>query len=352
MRLGDNPRVVVARHAPIAGKVGVVTGGGSGHEPAFLGYTGRNMLDAVAVGELFSSPTAKSFHDAIRAADGGKGVIVLYGNYAGDNMNVEMAAKGGIEIAIVVTNDDVCSTPPEEREKRRGVVGEIFMWKVGAAKAADGRNTMQTFSNTSSGIIVLSMAERIVENRAYLSEIDGRIGDGDRGVNMAKGFGMAAERLKDSLSGAFETLGTVLMTEIGGSMGPLYGVMFTAFAETIEGGEAIDPGAFSRMLHAGLAGIRSIGSFGRGRRQDAARHIRAGGCGVRRSNLGGKTLRYSAGSPRRGSRSRARLDDRPRRQDRASRLGERSRGVLDAGATSCAIILTALSRGAASRLTP
>ncbi|WP_439625191.1 dihydroxyacetone kinase subunit DhaK [Shinella sp.] len=142
VRLAENPRVVVAKDAPFAGKVGVVTGGGSGHEPAFIGYTGKNMLDAVAVGELFSSPTAKSFHDAICAADGGKGVVVLYGNYAGDNMNVKMAtklaAKDGIEIATVVANDDVCSAPLTEREKRRGVAGEIFMWKMGGAKAATG----------------------------------------------------------------------------------------------------------------------------------------------------------------------------------------------------------------------
>lgn len=142
VRLGENPRVIVSRNAPVSGKVGVVTGGGSGHEPAFIGYTGRNMLDAVAVGELFSSPTAKSFYDAMREANGGKGVVCLYGNYAGDNMNVKMAtklaAKDGIEIATVVANDDVCSAPPEERHKRRGVAGEIFMWKVGGAKAATG----------------------------------------------------------------------------------------------------------------------------------------------------------------------------------------------------------------------
>lgn len=142
VRLAGNPRVVIAKDAPHAGKVGVVTGGGSGHEPAFIGYAGKNMLDAVAVGELFSSPTAKSFHDAIREANGGRGVICLYGNYAGDNMNVKMAiklaAKDDIEVATVVANDDVCSAPPEEREKRRGVAGEIFMWKVGGAKAATG----------------------------------------------------------------------------------------------------------------------------------------------------------------------------------------------------------------------
>ncbi len=139
---GKNARVIVAREAPIDGKVGVITGGGSGHEPAFLGYTGRNLLDAVAVGELFSSPTAKSFLDAAREANAGKGVVCLYGNYAGDNMNVKMAiklaAKEGIEIATVVANDDVCSASPEEREKRRGVAGEIFMWKCGGAKAAEG----------------------------------------------------------------------------------------------------------------------------------------------------------------------------------------------------------------------
>ena len=142
VRLAENPRVVVAKDAPVSGKVGVITGGGSGHEPGFMGYTGKNMLDAVAVGELFSSPTAKSFHDAIRAADGGAGVVCLYGNYAGDNMNVKMATKlatkDGIEVATVVSNDDVCSAPLSEREKRRGVAGEIFMWKIGSAKATQG----------------------------------------------------------------------------------------------------------------------------------------------------------------------------------------------------------------------
>ncbi len=138
----ENPRVVRRATAPIAGKVGVVTGGGSGHEPAFLGYVGENLVDAVAVGEIFSSPTAKSFHDAFQAANGGKGVACLYGNYAGDNMNVKMAIKmaekEGIPVRTVVANDDVPSAPRTEREKRRGVAGEILMWKVGGAKAAMG----------------------------------------------------------------------------------------------------------------------------------------------------------------------------------------------------------------------
>ena len=142
VKLADNPRVVAATQAPIRGKVGVITGGGSGHEPAFIGYVGRNMLDAVAVGEIFSSPTAKSFFDAMKVANGGRGVVCLYGNYAGDNMNVKMAiklaAKEDIEVLTVIANDDVCSAPPSQREKRRGVAGEILMWKVGCAKAALG----------------------------------------------------------------------------------------------------------------------------------------------------------------------------------------------------------------------
>ena len=137
-----NSRVVKGARAPIAGKVGVVTGGGSGHEPAFLGYVGENLVDAVAVGEIFSSPTASAFLDAFKAADGGKGVACLYGNYAGDNMNVKMAIKSaeklGLKVRTVVANDDVPSAPRTEREKRRGVAGEILMWKVGGARAAMG----------------------------------------------------------------------------------------------------------------------------------------------------------------------------------------------------------------------
>ena len=138
----DNPRVVKYKDAPIRGKVGIVTGGGSGHKPAFIGYVGKNLVDAVAVGEIFSSPTAKSFYDAIRAADGGAGVAVLYGNYAGDVMNVKMAVEeaeeDGITVKTVLANDDVPSAPADQRGKRRGVAGEVLMWKVGGAKAALG----------------------------------------------------------------------------------------------------------------------------------------------------------------------------------------------------------------------
>ena len=89
----EDARVLKYKNAPVEGKVGIVTGGGSGHKPAFIGYIGENLCDAVAVGEIFSSPTAKAFLDAIKEADSGKGVACLYGNYAGDNMNVKMAMR-------------------------------------------------------------------------------------------------------------------------------------------------------------------------------------------------------------------------------------------------------------------
>lgn len=140
----ENKKVIVHKNHNeiLADKVGVVTGGGSGHEPGFLGYCGENMLDAVAIGEIFSSPSAQYFLDAFKYADNGNGVACLYGNYAGDNMNVKMAtkmaAREGITVKSVIANDDVASAPKDEREKRRGVAGEILMWKVAGALANQG----------------------------------------------------------------------------------------------------------------------------------------------------------------------------------------------------------------------
>lgn len=135
-----NERVVTLKQKKE--KVGVITGGGSGHEPAFLGYVGEGMLDAVAIGEIFASPPAQAFLDAMIEADNGRGVACLFGNYAGDNMNVKMAIQMAededIEVKYVVATDDIASSPKETREKRHGIAGGYFMWKVGGAKAASG----------------------------------------------------------------------------------------------------------------------------------------------------------------------------------------------------------------------
>jgi|SRR6056297_1504492 len=138
----ENSRVVLSAYSYDTPKVGVISGGGSGHKPAFIGYVGKNILDAVAVGEVFSSPPASAFYEAMRAADQGRGVACLYGNYAGDNMNVQIALKriekDGIPVRTVVAKDDVASAKKGEEEKRRGVAGEILMWKIAGAKAAMG----------------------------------------------------------------------------------------------------------------------------------------------------------------------------------------------------------------------
>ena len=153
-----NDRVVQYVNAPVEGKVGLVTGGGSGHEPAFLGYVGKNMMDAVAVGEIFSSPSAQAFYDAFMSVDSGKGVACLFGNYAGDNMNVKMAIrkakKQGVTVKYVVATDDVASSPKETKEKRHGIAGGVFMWKIGGAKAALGGTLDE----------VIDVAQKTVDN--------------------------------------------------------------------------------------------------------------------------------------------------------------------------------------------
>ena len=212
---------------------------------------------------------------------------------------------------------------------------------------------MQTFTNAGAGGIVFAMAERIVESRAYLSEIDGKIGDGDHGVNMAKGFGMAAERLKGvdaSLSDAFAVLSEVLMGEIGGSMGPLYGMMFTEFAETIETHPEIDAATFSAMLHKGIEGIQSIGSAKVGDKtliDTLSPAIDAFDAAVASGASFSSALAALVEAAEKGRDSTV---DMVAKIGRAARLGERSRGVLDAGATSCALILRTLAEGATARL--
>jgi len=134
---------VLARpDAPIAGKVGIVTGGGSGHLPVFTGYLGPGLLDACAIGEVFASPSVEQMADAMRAANGGAGVLRLYGNYGGDVMNFDMAGEM-LEMEDVPTTsvklaDDVASAPPAEAAKRRGVAGIVFAYKIAGAAAEAG----------------------------------------------------------------------------------------------------------------------------------------------------------------------------------------------------------------------
>ena len=143
-RVGEDRRAIT-RAAPIReGKVGVVSGGGSGHLPLFTGYVGEGLLDACAIGNVFEGPTINSCQDAIEAANGGAGVLCLFGNYGGDRMNFEMASEfaaiNNIETRTVLGTDDIASAPIDEAHKRRGVAGLIFAYKTAGALAERGGN--------------------------------------------------------------------------------------------------------------------------------------------------------------------------------------------------------------------
>lgn len=141
---GDSHRVVARAKAPAKPKVGIVTGGGSGHLPVFTGYVGTGLLDACAIGDVFASPSAEQMADAIRSASTGMGVLRLYGNYGGDVMNFDMAGDlvefEDIECTTVLLADDVASAAPAEAAKRRGVAGMVYAFKVAGAAAEAGHD--------------------------------------------------------------------------------------------------------------------------------------------------------------------------------------------------------------------
>jgi phosphoenolpyruvate---glycerone phosphotransferase subunit DhaK len=132
------PRVVV-RRSRATGKVGLVIGGGSGHEPAFAGYVGAGLADAAACGNIFASPPPNVILAAIHAANHGQGVLMSYGNYAGDVMNFGLAAQlanaEGIEVREVQVTDDVASASRNDAAKRRGIAGDIVVFKCAGAAA-------------------------------------------------------------------------------------------------------------------------------------------------------------------------------------------------------------------------
>jgi dihydroxyacetone kinase-like protein len=139
---GNDPHCIVQADAPIEGKVALATGGGSGHLPVFLGYVGKGLLDGCAVGDVFASPSSDQMLEVVKRIHGGRGVLFIYGNYGGDVMNFDMAAEladlDGIEVRTVLVKDDVASAPPDEADRRRGVAGMVFAFKIAGAKAYVG----------------------------------------------------------------------------------------------------------------------------------------------------------------------------------------------------------------------
>lgn len=159
---GDDLRVLVRADAPLAGKVGIVTGGGSGHLPLFKGYVGKGLCSGVAIGNVFSSPSADQIFQATKAVSGGAGVLYLYGNYGGDVFNFDLASDlaelEDIPTMTVLGRDDVASHPKERKHDRRGVAGIIFAYKAAGAAAERGDSLEQ----------VATIAEDVVEHTASI----------------------------------------------------------------------------------------------------------------------------------------------------------------------------------------
>ncbi|ELZ74552.1 dihydroxyacetone kinase subunit DhaK [Haloferax volcanii DSM 14919] len=158
LRRLDGTNVLVRDDAPVEGKVAVVSGGGSGHEPTHAGYLGDGMLDGAAAGEVFTSPTADQLNEMIQATDAGDGVLCVVKNYEGDVMNfdtaAEMAGMEGVDVEQVVVNDDVAVEDSLYTSGRRGVAGTIFVHKCAGAKAAAGGDLGE----------VKAVAEKVVDN--------------------------------------------------------------------------------------------------------------------------------------------------------------------------------------------
>jgi phosphoenolpyruvate---glycerone phosphotransferase subunit DhaK len=142
-----NTTVIVRTDSPIKGKVGIVSGGGSGHEPSHAGFVGNGMLDGAVAGEVFTSPTPDQVLEGIKAVDGGKGVLLVIKNYTGDVMNFEMAAElaeaEGIAVAKVIVNDDVAVEDSTYTTGRRGIAGTVFVHKIAGALAETGASLQE-----------------------------------------------------------------------------------------------------------------------------------------------------------------------------------------------------------------
>jgi dihydroxyacetone kinase-like protein len=159
---GEDLRIMVRADAPVTDKVGIITGGGSGHLPLFKGYVGKGLCDGVAIGNVFSSPSSQQCFEATVAVNGGAGVLYLYGNYGGDVFNFDLAADlaelEDIPTRTVLGRDDVASQPKERKTDRRGVAGIFFAYKAAGAAAERGDKLEQ----------VAAVAEDVVEHTATM----------------------------------------------------------------------------------------------------------------------------------------------------------------------------------------
>lgn len=209
------------------------------------------------------------------------------------------------------------------------------------------------FSSNTGSVIVSNLVSVIVANREYLSEVDGAIGDGDHGINMAKGFSRCGKSLEGRqlpLAEALDELTLALMEGIGGSMGPLYGSLFIGMADAVRGRDNIDAAGFARLLRGGLTSLQDITDAGVGDKCLMDTLIPAVEA-FEQAHAQHATFSEALGKMKSAaSRGRDSTRDLVAKIGRASRLGERSLGALDAGAVSCCLILTNLAESAQAHL--
>lgn len=207
---------------------------------------------------------------------------------------------------------------------------------------------MQAFKNKDGMAIVTSMIKAIQANKEYLSEIDGAIGDGDHGINMNKGFTLCEVRLKNksvSFSEALSTLGDVLFNEIGGSMGPLYGLFFTEMGNSIKEKELIDATCINDMLGDGIKALQEIVTAKVGDKTLMDALIPAKESMQEAIDAEEDFATILVKMKNAANKGKDATKDMVAKYGRASRLGERSKGVIDAGAASCSLLLTAMTEG-------
>ncbi|MBK5721903.1 dihydroxyacetone kinase subunit L [Dysgonomonas sp. Marseille-P4677] len=207
---------------------------------------------------------------------------------------------------------------------------------------------MRTFDNSKGKPILMAMVKAIQDNKGYLSEIDGLIGDGDHGMNMNKGFTVFETRIRNkdiSFTNGLDELGAILLTEIGGSMGPIYGTIFIEMSEALNSPKEIGLEEFNEMLTAGLEGLKGIVEAKVGDKtlvDTLAPSVEVLNNAVENKTPFNVALHEMKKAAKKGRDS---TEDMVAKYGRSSRLGERSRGVLDAGAASCCIILSSMADG-------
>lgn len=207
---------------------------------------------------------------------------------------------------------------------------------------------MSVLKNENGRTILLSMVKAIQDNKQYLGDVDGLIGDGDHGMNMNKGFTMYGEELGEdevSFSDGLFDLGSILFNKIGGSMGPIYGTILMGMSETAEDADEITLEKFGEMLQAGLDGLYDIVDARPGDKTLVDTLYPATEC-IKAAAAEGKDFAAALDEMKvKAEEGKEKTKDLVAKYGRASRLGERSKGVLDAGATSCCIILQAMADG-------